>query len=325
LTTPFMHSGNAYVGNYQANVSLQPDTTTGITFVGSAGHDEFHGGSGNDVFSGLGGNDTIIGGAGIDTATGYGASYHLAIQEGHWVVTNGSNTDQLTGVEEVVINGTTYLLGDQFGADGGFQHGQDAINAASGPATILIAPGTYTESGSDLIGHTVGLYINKPDLTLQGVDATGALITTVSAAAAVGATIISGHQTGFGANHWVDFGGDGTTIQGLHLQAGAETNNNLLEIWGAIVTVQSTFIDVHRGGTVDTGAAALFQRQRNDLERDQQLRGHRQHPQRGYRCRQWRRRPVNTPVRRHPAHHQQPLPRYVRLHDRRRALQRHCH
>jgi Ca2+-binding RTX toxin-like protein len=258
LTTPFMHSANAYVGNYQANVLLQPDTTTGITFVGSAGHDEFHGGSGNDVFSGLGGNDTIIGGAGIDTATGYGASYHLAIQEGHWVVTNGSNTDQLTGVEEVVINGTTYLLVDQFGANGGFQHVQDAIDAASGPATILIAPGTYTESGSDLIGHTVGLYINKPDLTLQGVDATGAFITTVSAAAAVGATIISGHQTGFGANHWVDFGGDGTTIQGLHLQAGAETNNKLLEIWGDNVTVENTFIDVHRGGTVDTGAAAVY-------------------------------------------------------------------
>jgi RTX calcium-binding nonapeptide repeat (4 copies)/FG-GAP-like repeat len=263
LTTPFTHSGNTYAGDYQANVLLQPDTTTGITFAGSAGagsagHDELHGGSGNDVLSGLAGNDTIIGGAGTDTATGYDASYHLAIQGGHWVVTNNSETDQLTGVEQVVINGTTYMLVDQFGANGGYQHVQDAINAASGAATILIAPGTYTESGSDGIGHTVGLYINKPNLTLQGVDANGAFITTSSVAAAVGATIISGHQTGFGANHWIDFGGDGTTIQGLHLQAGAETNNKLLEIWGDNVTVENNVIDIHRGGTVDTQASAVY-------------------------------------------------------------------
>jgi Ca2+-binding RTX toxin-like protein len=258
LTTPFTHSGNTFTGNYAANVALQPDTTTGITFAGSAGHDELHGGSGNDVLSGLAGSDTIVGGAGTDTAAGYDASYHIAIQSGHWVVTNGSDTDQLTGVEKVVINGTTYLLVDQFGANGGYQHVQDAINAASGAATILIAPGTYTESGSDGIGHTVGLYINKANLTLQGVDANGAAITTSAGAVANGATIISGHQTGFGANHWVDFGGDNTVIQGLHLQAGTETNNKLLEIWGNNVTVENNFIDIYKGGTVDSQAAAVY-------------------------------------------------------------------
>jgi Ca2+-binding RTX toxin-like protein len=65
-------------------------------------------------------------------------------------------------------------------------------------------------------------------------------------------------QTGFGANHWVDFGGDGTTIQGLHLQAGLETNNKLLEIWGDNVTVKNSIIDIHRGGTVDTQASAIY-------------------------------------------------------------------
>ena len=258
LATPFSHSGNTYTDIFAANVLLQPDTSTGLTFAGSAGHDELHGGTGNDVLSGLAGNDTIIGAAGTDTATGYDASYHLAIQGGHWVVTNGSETDQLTGVEQVVINGTTYLLVDQFGANGGYQHVQDAIKAASGAATILIAPGTYTESDTDAFGRTVGLYINKPNLTLQGVDANGAFITTSTDAASVGATIIPGHQAGFGANHWVDFGGDGTTIQGLHLQAGAETNNKLLEIWGDNVTVKNSIIDIHRGGTVDTQAAAIY-------------------------------------------------------------------
>ena len=89
------------------------------------------------------------------------------------------------------------------------------------------------------IAHTVGLYINKPNLTLQGVDA-------------------NGHQAGFGANHWIDFGGDGTIIQGLHLQTGAETNNKLLEIWGDNVTVENSIIDIHAGGTVDTGASAIY-------------------------------------------------------------------
>ncbi len=224
----------------------------------STGSNAIFADAGNDSITGGAGNDAIHGGAGADAAAGYDASYHLAIQGGHWVVTNGSETDQLTGVEKVIINGTTYLLVDQFGANGGYQHVQDAITAASGAATILIAPGTYTESGSDGIGHTVGLYINKPNLTLQGVDASGAFITTSSVAATNGATIISGHQTGFGANHWVDFGGDNTTIQGLHLQAGPETNNKLLEIRGNNVTVKNSFIDIHQGGGADTGAAAVY-------------------------------------------------------------------
>src|SRR5262249_56057662 len=147
------------------------------------------------VLSGLGGNDTIIGGAGADTATGYDASYHLAIQGGHWVVTNNSETDQLTGVEKVVINGTAYLLVDQFGANGGYQHVQDAINAANGAATILIAPGTYTESGSDGIGHTVGLYIDKPNLTLQGVDANRPFIPPATPPPPLWAPILSRHPT----------------------------------------------------------------------------------------------------------------------------------
>jgi hypothetical protein len=68
LSTPFTHSGNAFSGNYAANVVLHPDTSTGITFAGSSGHDELHGGTGNDVLSGLAGSDTIDGGAGADTA-----------------------------------------------------------------------------------------------------------------------------------------------------------------------------------------------------------------------------------------------------------------
>ena len=149
-----------YAGDYQANVLLQPDTTTGITFAGSGGHDELHGGSGNDVLSGLGGNDTIVGGAGTDTATGYDASYHLAIQAGHWVITNNSETDQLTGVEQVVINGTTYLLVDQFG---GPQHRRlQKKNAASGGQ--ICAKPAETGFGNGLNSFPPASFLRKPGI-----------------------------------------------------------------------------------------------------------------------------------------------------------------
>src|SRR5262245_41979234 len=62
-----MHSGNTYTNVFSANVVLQPDTSTGITFSGSSGHDEMYGGTGNDTLSGLEGDDTIDGGAGNDS------------------------------------------------------------------------------------------------------------------------------------------------------------------------------------------------------------------------------------------------------------------
>ena len=70
--------------------------------------------------------------------------------------------------------------------------------------------------------------------------------------------MISGHQTDFGSNHFIGFGGDNVTIQGLHLQAGAETNNKLLEIWGDNATVKNNFIDVNVGGTTYSFATAVY-------------------------------------------------------------------
>ena len=68
LATPLAHSGNTFTSNYIANIVLQPDTATGLTFTGSPGHDELRGGTGGDSLSGLGGNDTIAGDGGTDTA-----------------------------------------------------------------------------------------------------------------------------------------------------------------------------------------------------------------------------------------------------------------
>jgi hypothetical protein len=124
---------------------------------------------------------------------------------------------------------------------------------------VLIAPGTYTESKTPapFSGTAGGLFINTAGLTLQGVKSDGSLITTAADAKAFGATIISGSETDFGSNDFIGTGGNGTTIQGLHLKAGDNTTNKLVEISGDHVTIKNNFIDVNNASGY-TGAAAIY-------------------------------------------------------------------
>ena len=57
---------------------------------------------------------------------------------------------------------------------------------------------------------------------------------------------MSAHQNNFGANHWVDVNGDNTVFNGVHLKAGAETDNKVLEFWANNVTVKNSFVDSTR-------------------------------------------------------------------------------
>jgi Ca2+-binding RTX toxin-like protein len=229
--------------------------------VSAERNDILQGNGGNDTFQPNGGNDSVSGGAGIDTVT-YAAGYDLKIEGGHWVAVKGGETDTLFGVEQVVIDGTKYLLVDKFGADfGGFQHVQDAINFASGGENILIAPDTYSESAAPTEASATagGLYINKPNLTLQGVDANGVAITTASAAQSLGATIVAGNQTDFSAQHFVGVAAVGLTIQGLHLKTGSgEFGGKLLEVWANNVTIKNDFLDVNNGGPDYSFATAVY-------------------------------------------------------------------
>ncbi len=107
------------------------------------------------------GDTDIFGGGGIDTVN-FGTGYSISISNGQWVVSNGAVTDTLSGIDKVDINGTTYDLVDQFGAVGGFQSIQAAINAASAGNTIMVAPGTYNESlnidqGVTILGANAGI------------------------------------------------------------------------------------------------------------------------------------------------------------------------
>ena len=123
-----------------------------------------------------GGNNVITGDGGIDTLK-VAAGYSISINSGHWVVSNGTTTDTLSGIDQVVIGTQTYELVDKFGPNGGFQSLQTAIDNSSSGATILVAPGTYTES-ADYNPNTntddpnftnpVGLLVDK-SITIEGV------------------------------------------------------------------------------------------------------------------------------------------------------------
>src|SRR5712671_4403899 len=206
-----------------------------LSVFGTAGNDHLSGNP-NTVFIGGKGDDSIHGAGSHDTAV-INANFadpstHITLSGGTITVTSADGIDTLTGIDRVQFADHGLLIVDPAG-NYGFSSVQAAVDAATAGDTIWVLPGTYTESTipTGVSSTPGGLYINTPNLTLQGVEANGALITTAAAAQADGAVIISGHQTDFGSNHFIGRNGDNTVIQGLHLQAGAETNNKLLEIW----------------------------------------------------------------------------------------------
>jgi RTX calcium-binding nonapeptide repeat (4 copies) len=152
LVTPVTHSGNTYTDLFYANVLLQPDTTTGLTFGGSAGRDELNGGTGSDVLSGLGGSDAIDGGAGTDAAvyTGPLTSSNLtsvtdtdlttAGNQPGWLANAGAEgIDVLSGVEKVNDGAGHHFL---LVGSGGYATIQAAVDAAVDGDTIVVAVGT---------------------------------------------------------------------------------------------------------------------------------------------------------------------------------------
>ena len=158
FTTPLLQSGNIYNSdgiNY--TFLAAPNSTSNWMVTGTGGPDDLQGGAGNDVFTITGGGangNTFVGNAGINTAQGYGAGNQVAVQNNQWVVTKGSATDTLSGIEKVVINGTTFDLVDQFGANtGGFQSIQAAVNAANSGDVIVADTGASTQNVQDTVNN----------------------------------------------------------------------------------------------------------------------------------------------------------------------------
>ncbi|HLH92421.1 MAG TPA: hypothetical protein VKX28_28665 [Xanthobacteraceae bacterium] len=233
------------------------------TKFGTDGNDALSGGP-NTVFIGGKGNDTIAGAGTNDTAVidanFSDLSTHVGINGNTVTVQTANGTDTLTGIDRIQFADKGLLIVDPNG-DFGFKSVQAAVNAASEGDTIWVMPGTYTETFTPTPYSSTpgGLFINTPNLTLEGVTADGTPFTSVSDANKdLLPTVISGAQTDFGSNIFVGPNADDTVIEGLHLQAGPETNNKLLEIWANNATVENNFLDVDIGGTTYSGAIAIY-------------------------------------------------------------------
>ncbi len=254
---------------------------SGVTINGAL-HNALHGDIGNETrstltFDGSAGADTVVtsesstgkivfhGGAGADSFTGHAETDTLSVDAtltvnsfqivgGHWTVT-GDGTDTVSGTEKVTDGaGHTFLLV----GEGGYTSVQAAINAAGAGDFILVAPGTYTETAT-APGGPAGLYINTAGLTIQGFsDVTGLAVASAQDAKDHGPTIISGAETNFGANFWVDTGGSNVTLTGLHLEAGTSTTNKLVEVWGDNATLTHNFVDVYTTGGDYTFATGVY-------------------------------------------------------------------
>ena len=133
---------------------------------------------------------------------------------------------------------------------------QQAVDVAVAGDMVNIAPGSYTEIARNKtipgVGGTydLGLYINKDNLTLRGIDAAGNPITR---AADVQAWITAGASTNFGMNHGI--GSNNVTIEGLGFKPYAPAPNKTIEIAGDNFTFRNSVVD---NRTADGGAGALY-------------------------------------------------------------------
>ena len=246
-----LHGDIANVTGSTFTMTMAPGDNSLLASPTTSGNLAITANSASDTITGGGGTDSVAVAASLTTA-----SFSFDAAHGNWVVSNGVSTDTLHNIESVQDgSGHRFLL-----VGGGSQYAtiQSAIDAAHAGDTILIAPGTYTETSQYVPGNFQGLHINTADLTLQGYSShDGTAITTAAQAALHGPTVIAGAQNDFGANDWIDQGGSGATIEGLHLEAGAATDNKLIEITTDNVTIKNDFIDTFVNGT-DTGAAAIY-------------------------------------------------------------------
>ena len=248
------------VNHLGANITVTANSA-GDTITGNDGSDTLTGGTGNDTFILGAGTNSVTGGGGVDTVE-VGAGYQIAIQNGdQWVLTNSTThvTDTLSGIDKVDIAGTTYDLVDKFGAAGGFQSLQAAIDASHSGDTILVAPGTYTESanynaaggayGSDSGTNPMGLLVDQSNLTIEGVDGSGAVITSASDTLA---TIVSSVESNFGTNFYItapDVTITGLTFQASDLEAGQHQGsvNKAIEVVANGFTLENSLVDAASG------------------------------------------------------------------------------
>jgi len=230
FNTALVQDNNRYSGD-AVNYTFLPDptSTNAWTVTGTGGPDDLEGSTNNDVFAVTGGapnNNIFVGHGGIDTVQGYGAGYHVAIQNNQWVVTNGTVTDTLTGIEKVVIGGQTNDLVDNLGQDtGGFQNLQSGINAAQ-PGDIVVTDIGSTSATVGVDNLTIEPLQNATGITLA-LQSTGVQTISLADYAPGQGTAVTVEGNDLGDTFHANDGGDtfvgGTGNDTIMTGAGADT------------------------------------------------------------------------------------------------------
>ncbi len=129
---------------------------------------------------------------------------------------------------------------------------QAAIDAVQPGGQVRVLPGTYSETATNrwVLGtngpHQFGLFIAKNGVTVMGVDASDAPITSY---AGVLATVNTNATNNFGYSG-VFIEGDGVTIQGLRIGPNTAGDNKTIEIIGDAFTLRDSHVAVPDGGSV---------------------------------------------------------------------------
>ncbi len=131
---------------------------------------------------------------------------------------------------------------------------QQGIDMASAGGRVNVFPGNYSETAAnrtvlDLGGvYQFGLFFDadKPGLTVQGVDASGAVITDY---ADVVANVTTNATNNFGPSG-VFVEGDDVTLSGLRILPNTGGDNKTIEVIGDNFSLEASVIDVAGGGSV---------------------------------------------------------------------------
>jgi len=165
-----------------------------------------------------------------------------------------SGTD--TVAAEIGFQGdvTTLFVDDTAQAPGTGSAIQEAIDLAPAGGTVNVFPGTYSETAAnrtllDLGGvYQFGLFFaaDKPGITVQGVDASGAVITDY---ADVVANVTTNATNNFGPSG-VFVEGDDVTLSGVRILPNTGGDNKTIEVIGDNFSLEASVIDVTGGGSV---------------------------------------------------------------------------
>ncbi|MCL4707192.1 T9SS type A sorting domain-containing protein [bacterium] len=127
---------------------------------------------------------------------------------------------------------------------------QAGIDAVCASGTVHVYPGSYNETaaGRFVLGvngpHQFGLFIDKDNITIQGVDGSG---TPITAYAGVLAEVATNATNNFGYSG-IFVEADGVTIQGLKILSNTAGDNKTFEIIGDAFTLK--YCDITTGYSV---------------------------------------------------------------------------